>query len=89
MAHARLALFWQCEKTADEVRESEKTFSQLNYELGEASLGGTRTHTSRFTVDVLQLGSQSWIGGDEAKGTVTSEAGSVKSVVFTLLTSIM
>ena len=52
-------------KTADEVCESEKTFSQLNYEIGKAALGGTRTHTSRLTVDVLQLGSQSCIGGDE------------------------
>ncbi|MGB0596087.1 MAG: hypothetical protein ACPGLY_05325 [Rubripirellula sp.] len=45
-------------KTADEIGESEKTFSQLNDEIGKAALGGTRTHTSRLTVDVLQLGNQ-------------------------------
>ncbi len=49
-------------KTADEDCESERTFSRLNYESGRASLGGTRTHISRFAVDVLQLGSQSCFG---------------------------
>ena len=61
--YSETAVRMHCYKMTDEVVTGESPLSRLSYTFGKG--GGTRTHNLRIGNHVLQVGSRSWMSGDE------------------------